>query len=502
MRKAMGWLLTLMLLCGAMAAPGAAENTAPDYLMEGFDGDSANHDWETNLFFQRMQEKTGVSFEFRQQKDEQAWTARKLEIAEGTDLPDVLFKAQLTDEETVTMAENGILIDLKPYLEEYAPDLWALLQAHPEYLAAITMADGTIRALPCINELPANNEIWINQTWLTNLHLETPRTAEELTETLRAFRDGDANRNGNTGDEIPLSVLGMWDLRFLGHAFGIIDNDYYLSAKDGKVTSSLTSDSNRAFLTWLHELWQENLLSHLSFSTADSLRQITDTNAAMTYGVFLSANALTVVPNNAMNQYVTLEPLEYEGKRTYRDLLGHLTRGTFALTKNCPNPERMIAWVNELYTEEGSILLQVGKEGEEYIWLEDGTWEWEADLQTVANDVLPNATLSDGGVAPGIITRAFQEKYTDPDTRKMIEDILRVQNVSESPMPLVYLSKEDAETAARLQAEIAPYAEKKMAEFVAGDTLLDDANWAEFTAEVEKRGLSEMVALWQKYISE
>jgi len=486
----------------AETADNSALVTAPDYLMEGFDGDSANHDWETNLFFQRMQEDTGIAFEFRQHTDEAEWNTRKQEIAEGTDLPDVLFKAQLTDEETLQMAEAGILIDLKPYLEEYAPDLWAILQANPEYLAAVTMSDGTIRTLPSINELQTNNLIWINQTWLNNLHLEVPTTAEELTEVLRAFRDGDANRNGNSGDEVPLSALGMWDLRFLGHAFGIIDNDYYLSVTDGKVSSSLTSENNRAFLTWLHELWQENLLSHTCFTTVDSLRQITDTSATITYGMFLANNPLSVVPNTALDQYATIAPLTYEGGQVYRDLLGSLTRGTFALTKNCAEPERMIAWVNRLFTEEGSILIQAGREGVEYLWLEDGTWEWEADLSTVANEILPAATLSDGGVAPGIITRNFQQKYSDASTRTLIENMMRVREFAKTPFPLVWLSAEDAETAARLQAEIAPYAEKKMAEFVTGDTPLTDENWAEFTAEVEKLGLSEMIALWQKYVTE
>ena len=498
MRKAMGMLLAVLLLMGA-ALPGLAENQkAPDYVMEGYDGDGSNHDWETNLFFQRMQEETGISFEMRQHTDGGQWTTRKQGIAEGNDLPDVLFKAELTDAETRAMAAAGILIDLKPYLEEYAPDLWALLEANPEYLRAITMPDGTIRTLPGINELPSNNLMWINQTWLKNLRLETPKTAEELTEVLRAFRDGDPNRNGKR-DEIPLSVLGMWDLRFLGHAFGITDNDYYVSLRDGKAVTAVNSEDNRAFLGWLHQLWEENLLSHQSFSTMDTLRQITDTNAAMVYGMFLSVSPLTVIPSASLDQYAALDPLAYDGKQVYRDLPGKVTRGTFALTKNCPSPEKMVAWVNRLYTEEVSIMMQAGKEGVEYQWTEDGTWEWMQDMETVANEVMPGATLADGSVAPGIIRKDFQSKYMDGTTRRLIEEMSRVQAFEVHPFPSVMLSEEDAKAAAALQAEIAPFAEKAMAEFVTGDTPLDDAHWKEFTDGLESRGLPEMLALWQKY---
>ena len=61
MRRSLAWLLTAMLL---FISTGAyAEGT---YSMAGYDGDSTNHMWETNLFFQRMEEKTGVSFTFDQ----------------------------------------------------------------------------------------------------------------------------------------------------------------------------------------------------------------------------------------------------------------------------------------------------------------------------------------------------------------------------------------------------------------------------------------------------
>ena len=501
MRKLTGILLAVTMAVCAGSAATAETLRAPDYVIEGFDGDSANHDWETNLFFQRMQERTGIAFEFRQYTDEGAWKARKEEIRNGENLPDVLFKAGLDDAETLAMAKAGVLMDLKPYLPESAPDLWALLEGNPAYLEAVTLPDGTIRALPGITELASNNLMWINQTWLKNVRMEAPTTAEELTEVLRAFRDQDPNRNGRK-DEVPLSVLGMWDLRFLAHAFGIVENDYYVHTEDGKAVSSLTSDENRAFLTWLKQLWEENLLSHQSFTTVDSLRQITDSNAAVTYGMFLSTSPLSVVPSTAMDQYAALDPLTYEGKRAYRDLLGPVTKGTFALTSACKEPEKILSWVNYLYTEEGSMLIQAGAEGEEYFWNEDGKWEWIADLQTVANEVLPNATLSEGGIAPGIVTMSFQVNYAHDGTNTLISEMARVKDFAVLPFPQLYLTEEDSERIAALQAELSPFAEKRMAEFVTGDTELDDAGWQAFCAGVEERGLPEMLTIWQRVLDE
>jgi hypothetical protein len=78
----------------------------------------------------------------------------------------------------------------------------------------------------------------------------------------------------------------------------------------------------------------------------------------------------------------------------------------------------------------------------------------------------------------------------------------RVQQYTLPSFPPVYLTAEDRAEVAALQAEIAPWAEKKMAEFVTGDTELNDASWTEFVQEAERRGLNRMAALWQKYFQE
>ena len=157
MRKLLAVILVLALTAGFALAEAPK---APDYILEGFDGESTGVVWETNRFFERMQEKTGVSFQFRQAKSADDWKTRKLAIARGEDLPDVLFKAELTTDEAAQMANDGILIDLKPYLEEYAPDLWAILQANPEYLEAVTLPDGKIPRSSWPKPKPCGTKWW------------------------------------------------------------------------------------------------------------------------------------------------------------------------------------------------------------------------------------------------------------------------------------------------------------------------------------------------------
>ena len=257
MRKLLA-ILQIFVLMAAMALPTAFAAEAPIMLagLEAVSSSSsteAQHDWDTNLFFQTMQEKTGIAFSFTEYVSREAWTEAKTEMLAGeVAMPDMFFKAELTPQETLAFYEAGKLIDLRPYLAEYAPHVWALLEANPEWLEAVSLPDGAIVALPSINELAPNNTMWINKTWLDRLKMAVPTTAEELTEVLRQFRDRDMNQNGNRNDEIPLSFVSMWDLRFLAHTFGINADDYYLTEQNGKISEVLTKEENRAFLTWLH----------------------------------------------------------------------------------------------------------------------------------------------------------------------------------------------------------------------------------------------------------
>lgn len=484
-------LAAVLLLMVPMAAMAEAS-----FSMVGYDPSGAGHDWKNNFFFLRMNERTGVAFSYQQFSDRDAWTEEKLGYTKAGQLPDVLFKAELTPAETCSLYEKGVLIDLRPYLAEHAPHLTALLQAHPAWEKAITLPDGSIPALPYFNTLQNNNAIWINSQWLKNVGKAMPTTAEELTEVLRAFRNDDPNRNGRD-DETPMTFTGMWDLRFLGHAFGIVSNDYYVTVENGTVRETVTSDANRAFLTWLHQLWEERLIDRLGFSTVESTRQITDAKAAITYGVVTGPSIMSLLPSEQLANYEVLLPLTYEGKQAYRDLLGDVVRGTFAVTSACKDPAAMVAWVDYLYSEEGCFLAQAGMLNEEYEVHSDGTWAWMDDPKRVADVILPEYTIAEGAVAPGYTPDSYQLNYDDAATHRAVEMLKALKDVSVEPYPPVYLTEQEQSRINELWKEIGYEAETRMAWFVTGDMPLNDQTWQEFCDLLQRLGLQETVSIWQ-----
>ncbi|MBQ7138659.1 MAG: hypothetical protein IJO39_06680 [Clostridia bacterium] len=494
MRKLLCFVLMLMLT--AAAVPACAEEI---HTIAGFDHQDTGHVWTENLFFQRMEKITGVQLDYQQYTTEEAWEAAKKQLLEGTiALPDALFKADLTPQETMALLEAGKIIDLKPYLAEHAPNLWALLESHPEWMEAVTLPTGEIAALPAIDELQFNNAMWINATWLSRAGLEVPTTAEELTEVLRVFRDRDMNGNGKRDDEVPLTFSSLWDLRFLGHAFGLTANDYFVTMDEsGKVSEVLTSDKNRAFLTWLHQLWEEELLDLNGFTGLRNLSTNKDEDAEVIYGVMLSSTPVELVNGTALKEYALLDPLKHEGKQIYRDMTGDVIRGTFAITSACKDPAALLKWVDYLYTEEGFILAEAGMEGEEFSWNDDGTWLWETTSEELMTTVLPEATIRSGVSMPGYASIDFQKKIDDQSTIHVVESLLRLKAIDSLPYPMVYLTEEQQARVDELIVQITKYAEYQMVWFVVGDVELNDETWADFCAQVKALGVDEMVQIWQ-----
>ena len=498
MRKLFSLMLALIL---AMAAiPGAYAETA--FTMAGYDPEDAGHEWTTNLFFQRMEERTGVHLELTQYTTTDAWNAAKEQMLAGTvALPDAFFKAELTPQETVQWLEAGKIIDLKPYLELYAPNLWALLSSNPEWMEAVTLPTGEIAALPAIDELQFNNCMWINQTWLNKAGLSMPTTYEELTEVLRVFKERDMNANGKRNDEVPLTFSSLWDLRFLGHAFGINANDYHVTMdENGVVSEVLTSDANRALLTWLHQLWEEGLLDETGFSGLRDLNAQTnsssDDDQEVIYGVMFASTPVSLVSTSDLKEYALLDPLTFEGQQVYRDLTGEVVRGTFAITSACKDPAALLRWVDYLYTEEGFILSEAGVADEEFYWNDDGTWLWD-NTDSLMTSVLPQSTIRSGGSMPGVASVSFQQNIDDASTQFIVNSLVRLKSIDSLPYPYVYLTEAQQARVDELIWNIGKYAEYQMVWFVTGDVELNDETWAEFCLKVKELGMDEMVSIWQ-----
>ena len=500
--KRFGCLLLAALLCmGCAASAEETENAA--FILAGYDN-TQYRDWLNNEFFARMEEKTGVHFIYRQYNDEAKWKVEKAAMAEsGADLPDILFKADLTGAECIALREKGVLIDLKPYLQEYCPHLWAILEENPDYLAAITLPDGSIAALPFLSLPPVQNYIWINREWLNTLRLDMPTTAQELVDVLTAIQTRDPNRNGKA-DEIPMGFLGPFDLKFLAHAFGLICNDYNIFVDENQQVKFMPLEDNfRLFVTWCRDLYETGLLDKNGFTITDQMRTVTDSNATATYGAIITNMAAELFSVSWAENYEILMPLSYNGTQVYRDFSGAVIRGTFAITSACREPEKMLQWVDYLYTEEGAVLASIGQEDMDYLVDGDGTWRFVETVQNHYDLFRANTLIEGGAVYPGVLAQDFQRRMSGST---MVQNILSQQTAFDEfvklPFPYYTLTEEQENKITPMQNQIGYYVDMKIARWVLGEEEISDESFAAFEQTLNEMGVQDFIDFWQDVLEQ
>ena len=487
------------LCCVLLAALPAVSVAEATFTMAGFDGEDSTRDWNSNLFFERMKARTGISFTFQQFNKAETWAAAKTAMfAENGQLPDVFFKAALTTPELIRYTESGQLIDLKPLLAENAPNLWVLLEENPDWLAAITLPSGKIGALPSIQTPGPQNGMWINQEWLNKLKLDMPTDMASLRNVLMTFRDGDPNGNGKK-DEIPMAFLGPWELKFFSHAWGVVANDYniYLD-ENGKVQFWPLDERFTEMAAELHELFAEGLLDPNGFTTADSMRMISDDKSDLFYGAMFSPTPLNLVTFEMSKNFVVMPAFVYEGKQIYRDLFGPITRGAFAITSACEDPAALLRWVDNLYTVEGAIEAMVGIEGENYIVDANGNWDWKGGLDTMDMTAMSNLSVYDTGEMPWLFPNEFYGRYTDKLVRTLNAEMEKQSEFAVSPFPVYTLTEEESAQVVALQRELGRYVDESLARFVTGEWEVHEETAAAFREGLMERGAEEMTAFWQK----
>ena len=499
MKRFRAVLMALLLLAAML--PAGAEEASPTLVMAGFDGRDTLRKWEDNRFFAQMRERTGLSLTFRQYPAAEEWTAAKAGMtADGAELPDILFKAALTREEEQKLYEAGVLLDLRPLLDKYCPNLTRLMADHPEIGDAITLPGGQIVSLPYVSFASVQNGMWINRKWLNQLKLDAPTDVSSLEKVLRAFKTRDPNGNGRQ-DEIPLAFLGVFDLHFLSHAFGFVMNDYHLYEDGGRAVFAPLTENYMAMIRWLRDMYAEGLLDQNGFYTSDNLRAVTNKDSAQVYGMFFNTSLTNLVPTDWMQDYQLLMPFICEGKQQYRALWSPVITGTYAVTTACARPDLALRWVDELYSESGAVLASLGQENVDYVIDGDGTWR-TTDRISAGTSYVAETLINSGVTAPGMSSDTFQTRYSDAAVAQVVRDTIALNDYCRLPFPAVSLTAEQSAFILPLQNAIGQEADLQASRWIIGEDALTDESAAAFRTRLDELGLEQFMSFWQERLDE
>lgn len=501
MKRFMGVLLALCLLFCTMAA-------AEPLAAAGYETESVTRNWETNAFFSRMTALTGIEVTGRGISEEKEYLSFLSQMMTGEPECDILFKACLTRDQERGLIESGAVIDLAPLIEENMPNLSALLVEHPEWRTQIALEDGRIASLPFINLHERQVCAWLNAEWLETLGVPFPETLDGLTDALKAISTGDPNKNGKL-DEAALNLVGVYEMKWLLPFFGVVADDYNVCRlQDGTLAFAPDQPEYRTFVETLKSWYDLGLMRSDAFTAAHSALQLTE-------NVNSNSSSNNKKPDNTIGMLVTVTPytsvdaddvLNYravlipgpDGRTRWRDLLGPVWPGTFAVTRRCKDPASALRWVDALYSEEGAALAYVGVEGEDYQYTQDGYWEYILGDSSEIESIRSNKIIYTGTTIPGQFPYRIVEAVDSEADRHVFAESEKVHACSERVLPSYFLPAEISDEVSDIMLKLTEQVDRGIARFVTGEIPLDDANWTAWQTALHDAGSARLVELLER----
>ncbi len=449
------------------------------------------------LVFKEYEKMTNMKIEWEDVPSE-GFQERKNLLFASNELPDVLYKSGITQLEAVRYGSNGMLIPLEQLIEQYAPNIQSLFEKYPEILSSITAPDGHIYALPAIMDLEAarTNKFWINTSWLANLNLQVPTTSDELINVLRAFKEKDANGNGDPKDEIPMI---QWDLpnviSSMSGSWGLLNQmGYNLNVENDKVDIWMTDDRYKQYLMFLNQLYTEDLLDKTVFTQKPS--EFVGKMAAGIAGTF--HNQANDPFTNHKDSYMGIAPVVgpngdqlTNAQPIARDF------GTFAITSNNQHPEATIRWLDHFFSEEGSIFFRYGIEGETFNYNGDGLPEYTDEILKDERGI--GVTIGQfspwpGGGSPQYVTLKNASAINPPEVQEAQDKLTPYMPKSVYGAPV--FDENTAKEVDTLRQDIDTYYTESSAKFITGSISFD--KWDEYVSTMESMNIDQLEKIYQE----
>lgn len=473
-------------------------------------------EYDTVTVWKEYEEMTGIKIEWESVGSQSIKEKVKLAFA-SNEMPDAFLKCKVSNSDLLRFGEQGMLLDLAPYLEEYAPNIWAFINENEEVKKGITFPNGAIYGIPAGIETPAvkvSKKIFINKTWMDKLGLKMPTTTQEFYEVLKAFKEKDPNGN-NLADEIPFSsdnLTNLYDV--LRGSFGLGNRGTAQQLVDFDETTQgvrfiPTAPEYKECMEYMNQLYSEGLIDYEIFTMNAS--QFIGKASQNLIGCFVGPN-MALLPTELEENYVGLEVALKgpNGDQLYAPLrTGIHSTGAFVIPTSNQYPEATLRWIDYFFSDEGSLMYHYGIEGETYEKKEDGTYDF---IQSVYDEIGGNNSFDSvvskyvsyaGGNNPTIIKEPFfAGAEMQPIPYQAALNMMPF--VPEEVWPDFTFTLEENERLSVVKTDLNKYFSQMRTEFISGKTSLD--TWDNYLQQMEKMGLQEFMQLYnqayERYIAD
>ena len=466
-------------------------------------------DWNELLVFQRLEKDTNVHIDFEIVNGDVFQTQMSVQLA-SNNYPDIFARGMIVDNEN-TYGPTGKFMELTELIERYSPNLQKLWKLHPDSKAGMTTPDGKIYGLcyyyPSIANVPITS--FFNESWMNNVGIQkVPETTEELHKMLKAFKEKDANNNGDPNDEIPFSYVGVGAFRLYiqpaitGYTGGSDSSGWDID-DNGKVVYIPELDVYKDYLEYCNMLYKEELVDP-EFITQDmnQLRAKIKSNLVGMYNMSPTILNGTDVEARGENQ-ICLPPLTSptNSKKVLAAPI-NMTTPNAVITDKCKYPEAVIRYFDMFYASEedaynnfcGKTVL-LGYENEHWRYTNKEKTNYEFIAPIVNSDDI-NKSISVTMFLPGYVninSMLVSNKYM---TQKVDEYIKKQKPYNRYAFPaMARYTKQEAEQVSLPATDLDNYVKMMEAKFIIGEEPL--SKFSDYQKELKTYKVDEIKAVKQ-----
>ncbi|MEF3305255.1 extracellular solute-binding protein [Paenibacillus sp. GYB003] len=462
---------------------------------------------------QKMLNEANLQLDYELVPNEQYNVVIKTRMASGSKLPDIVNVSALDNTTLLNLAKQGVLMDLNALIDKYGngniKNMYTKL--FPFAKKSTTSPDGKmywfsnlhIKTYKDKELAPVALTMTIRKDWLEKLNLPVPTTAKEYLETLKAFRDRDANGNGQADEVL------VYDPSNFGGAiaqwFGLGTDITAVDVENKKVVSPWYQPGVKEYFAYIQQLIKAGVLdTSLIGAKSEQIQQkVTENKVASSHEYNLGMSREPTIKGGG--EYLPLMPLKAVDGITPAAQLEppHLVWQKYAITKDAKNPEAAIKFFDIIYSEKYADLLYWGIEGLTYkkdangakLFINQGTDEEIAKKGTTNGSRLFGDT-----VFPRVqfANLEFELNQVPPYKAEHELNMLKYKPyfVNMNQNYLAIPDDKQLETKTKILTNLTTYSSELATKLALGQKSLD--GWDSYIAELKKLGLDQLIQIDQQ----
>ncbi len=406
MRKLITLLIALAMLATMLTVPALAQSKEEPITVTVFVGEARDQPTSDNKMFKKIEEEFGIKFEFE-------FLAGDLKETLGIKIAGQDYADLMDGGNSETLIESGALIDLMPYIsKEKTPNLYEYLEPH---FKRLLNDKGQLFVLPNYGRYYNTQGYGYNYVngpaffiqkkvlaWDNYPQIKTMDQYFDLIERYITANPKDANGNPYSGFAILCEGWRAFCLfNPVQHLMGRPnDGDVIVDLNDNyKASPYVIQPYAKNYYKKLNEFYHKGLIPQDTF-VMNYDQYIAKLSSGTILGMFDQTwnfqtaidalNTAKMHDSTYQGLPIVFDPEYVDGKEITEHYLNgtviNVNRG-FGISVNCKYPERLVAMIDRLLSDDWQRLLTWGIEGEDY-YVDNGRFLRTAEQRDNANNAV------------------------------------------------------------------------------------------------------------------